>query len=449
MGRHFDKNEPTDTLVIVGSRYASWLSILEEEGWQCFCCLDLRDAQNVFSDIGPCIGILDLTKDDFSLNAIANLAYANKQVRWIAVVASEQMENDAVCQLISNFCVDYFTAPVPDEQLRKTIGHQRGMLKLEQHIWPELVEHPDFGLIGESPAMIYLRDQIARAAPTELPILIKGESGTGKELIARAIHSSSNQVNGQMVTLNCSVINDDNEQYKTVFDEEEFQSGRLAVANNGTLFLNEVGELPLAYQSKLMDYFLRNNPEYRQRYDLPKSNIRIIAGTHIDLEQAVSEGKFREDLFYRLNVLPVQVASLSERGKDIVLLAEYFLFKFASEYNTQARAFTDEAKEMLMCYSWPGNVRELINQIKRAVLLADSLMIEPKHLDLPHQADMKQSLRRVREESEREALMGVLDSCGGQVTAAAKELGVSRATMYRLLNKHDLISSNRKYNKQF
>lgn len=148
-------------------------------------------------------------------------------------------------------------------------------------------------------------------------------------------------------------------------------------------------------------------------------------------------------------MLPVQVASLAERGGDIILLAEHFLLKFAGEYNTQARAFTDEAKEVLLAYNWPGNVRELINQVKRAVLLADSLMIEPQHLDLPNQADMKQSLRRVREESEREALMGVLDSCGGQVTAAAKELGVSRATMYRLLNKHDLIGSNRKYNKQF
>lgn len=449
MGRHFDKEKPTDTLVIVGGQHASWLSILQEEGWQCFICADLRDAQSVFSDIGPCIGILDLTKNDFSLNGIANLANTNKQVRWIAVVNSKQTDSDAVCQLISNFCVDYFTAPVPDEQLIKTIGHQRGMLQLEQRIWPELAEHPDFGLIGDSPVMANLREQITRVAPTELPILIKGESGTGKELIAKAIHSSSHQVDGQMVTLNCSIINDDSKQYKDIFDEEEFSSGRIAVANNGTLFLNEVGELPPAYQSKLMDYFLRNNPEYRHKHDLPKSNIRIVAGTHIDLEKAVAEGKFREDLFYRLNVLPVQVASLAERGGDIILLAEHFLLKFAGEYNTQARAFTDEAKEVLLAYNWPGNVRELINQVKRAVLLADSLMIEPQHLDLPNQADMKQSLRRVREESEREALMGVLDSCGGQVTAAAKELGVSRATMYRLLNKHDLIGSNRKYNKQF
>lgn len=296
MGRHFDKEKPTDTLVIVGGQHASWLSILQEEGWQCFICADLRDAQSVFSDIGPCIGILDLTKNDFSLNGIANLANTNKQVRWIAVVNSKQTDSDAVCQLISNFCVDYFTVPVPDEQLIKTIGHQRGMLQLEQRIWPELAEHPDFGLIGDSPVMANLREQITRVAPTELPILIKGESGTGKELIAKAIHSSSHQVDGQMVTLNCSIINDDSKQYKDIFDEEEFSSGRIAVANNGTLFLNEVGELPPAYQSKLMDYFLRNNPEYRHKHDLPKSNIRIVAGTHIDLEKAVAEGKFRGSL---------------------------------------------------------------------------------------------------------------------------------------------------------
>jgi len=447
MGRHFDKKMPVDTLVLVGTHNTEWIKLVEEAGWQCFCCTELNEAQDVFTDIGPCVGVLDLTNEQFNINDVATLAHKNKQVRWIAVVSSELMDSDVICQLISNFCVDYFTVPVPNLQLINTIGHQKGMLQLEQRIWPELIEYPDFGLIGDSPQMGKLRAEITRIAQANFPVLIKGESGTGKELIAKAIYLNNEEKQGPMMSLNCSLINDENEQYRTIFDEEEFYTGRLSKVNNGTLFLNEVGELPPAYQTKLMDYFLRNNPDYLQKTGRPKLNIRIIASTHIDLEKAVDEEKFREDLFYRLNILPVLVPSLRDRGQDVVQLAEYFLMKFANEYNTHVRTFSDEAKSVLTAYNWPGNVRELINQVKRAVLLADSIMVEVKHLDLPNAVDMKQSLRRVREDSEKDALMTMLESCNGKVTVAAKELGVSRATMYRLLNKHNLIASGRKYKK--
>ena len=164
-----------------------------------------------------------------------------------------------------------------------------------------------------------------------------------------------------------------------------------------------------------------------------------------DLEKAIEEGSFKEELYYRLNVLRIHVPSLKERSSDISVLAEHFLQRYAKEYNTQARTFSEEALQTMLHYQWPGNVRELVNQVKRAVLLADSMTIDLEHLDLPQRSETKRSLRVIRENSERDALLMVLESHDGQVSSAAKELGVSRATMYRLLNKHNLISEPRSY----
>ena len=444
MGTQFRMDSVPGSLVVVGGSYEPWLAVLEQVGWRCHRCYDLRAAQALFDEIGPCIGIVDLSQDDFSLNGIATLVNNNKQVRWMAFIRESQLSSDTICQFIVNFCIDFFTAPIPDAQLLSTIGHQLGMLKLERKVWPNMGKKSDLGILGEAPVVKRLRDQIRRVAPTDVSILISGESGVGKDAVAKAVHDSSGRNKGPFISLNCGSLSELKiEQELFGLHISEFEESKLYQANGGTLFLNDINDLPISQQQHLLRFLQEGNIETSQGFiDL---DVRVIVASHIDLEKAIEEGGFKEELYYRLNVLRIHVPSLKERSSDISILADHFLQRYAKEYNTQARTFSEEAMQTMLHYQWPGNVRELVNQVKRAVLLADSMTIDLEHLDLPQRSDTKRSLRVIRENSERDALLMVLESHDGQVSSAAKELGVSRATMYRLLNKHNLISEPRSY----
>lgn len=444
MGTQFRMDSVPGSLVVVGGSYEPWLAVLEQVGWRCHRCYDLRAAQTLFDEIGPCIGIVDLSQDDFSLNGIATLVNNNKQVRWMAFIRESQLSSDTICQFIVNFCIDFFTAPIPDAQLLSTIGHQLGMLKLERKVWPNMGKKSDLGILGEAPTVKRLRDQIRRVAPTDVSILISGESGVGKDAVAKAVHDSSGRNKGPFISLNCGSLSESKiEQELFGLHISEFKESKLFQANGGTLFLNDINDLPVSQQQHLLRFLQEGNIETSEGFvDL---DVRVIVASHIDLEKAIEEGGFKEELYYRLNVLRIHVPSLKERSSDISILADHFLQRYAKEYNTQARTFSEEAMQTMLHYQWPGNVRELVNQVKRAVLLADSMTIDLEHLDLPQRSDTKRSLRVIRENSERDALLMVLESHDGQVSSAAKELGVSRATMYRLLNKHNLISEPRSY----
>ncbi|MGF1764500.1 sigma-54-dependent transcriptional regulator [Aliivibrio kagoshimensis] len=447
MANQFRMDSVPGSLVVVGGSYEPWLAVLEKVGWRCHRCYDLRAAQTLFDELGPCIGIVDLSRDDFSLNGIATIVSNNKQVRWLAFIRESQLGSDTICQFIVNFCIDFFTAPIPDAQLLNTIGHQLGMLKLERKVWPNMGDNSDLGILGDAPVVKRLRDQVRRVAPTDVSILITGESGTGKELVASAVHQCSGRNKGPFISLNCAATSElkiESELFgvKNELDIEQALS-KLEEANGGTLFLNDINDLPLTQQQHLLRFLQDGSIETAQGFK--DIDVRVVVATHSDLEKAVDAGLFKEELFYRLNVLRIHMPSLKERNTDISVLAEHFLQMYAREYNTRARTFSEDAQLMMNHYNWPGNVRELINQVKRAALLADGLVIEAQHLDLPQRNDAKRSLRSIRENSERDALLLVLESHEGQVSSAAKELGVSRATMYRLLNKHNLISEPRTY----
>ncbi len=150
MGTQFRMGCVPGSLIVVGGTYEPWLSVLEQAGWKCTQCADLRKADQMFSEVGPCIGIVDLSHDEFSLNGVANLVSSHKQVRWLAFIREPQLRSDTICQFIVNFCIDFFTAPIPDTQLLSTIGHQLGMLQLEKKVWPDYGNHTDMGLLGES-----------------------------------------------------------------------------------------------------------------------------------------------------------------------------------------------------------------------------------------------------------------------------------------------------------
>ena len=440
MGTQFKMDSLPGSLIVVGGAYEPWLSVLEQVGWQCTQCADLRKADALIADIGPCIGIVDLSHDEFSLNGIANLVSNNKQVRWLAFIRESQLSSDTICQFIVNFCIDFFTAPIPDAQLLSTIGHQLGMLKLEQKVWPNYGINNNMGLLGDSVAVKRLRDQVKRIGPTDVSILIYGESGAGKETIARSIHQNSSRAQKPFLTVNCRALSELRIEAEVfgISTQQATAPCMLEEADGGTILLNDVIAMPRNQQLNLLRFLQEGKIE---TVNGPKSvDVRILAANSSDIEKALIEGDFNEELYHYINVLRIHVPSLKERMSDIAVLANHFLREYSKEFNAQAKSFSEDAVRSMNRYHWPGNVRELMNQIKRVVLMSDAVIIEEHHLDLPKQNDERRSLKSIRERSERDALLIVLESYGGQVSLAAKELGVSRATMYRLLNKHSLIS---------
>jgi DNA-binding NtrC family response regulator len=441
MGTQFRTDSVPGSLVVVGGAREPWLPVLEQVGWQCHNCADLRKADTLFAQLGPSIGIVDLSRDEFSLHGLANLVSSHKQVRWIAFIRENQLKSDTICQFIVNFCIDFFTAPIPDAQLHSTIGHQLGMLKLEKKVWPELGSSNDLGIIGQSIQVKRLRDQIKRIGATDVSILVFGEAGSNKEQVARAVHTSSSRSKGSFVPVNCGAISEARMDKELFGNCELGENCILEQANGGTLLLTEIMGMAYSQQVKLLRFMQEGSIETPS--GVKELDVRILATTSADIERSLTDGDFNEELYHHLNVLRVNVPNLRDRSGDIEILAKHFLEQYSREYNSQVRSFSDDALEALSQYHWPGNVRELDNHIKRLVLMADSVVLSEQDLDLPKRSDGKLSLKTIRERSERDALQMVLELHGGHVSPAAKELGISRATMYRLLNKHNLISEGR------
>ncbi|ELV8553282.1 cyclic-di-GMP-binding transcriptional regulator VpsR [Vibrio fluvialis] len=440
MGTQFRMDSVPGSLIVVGGTYEPWLSVLEQVGWRCTQCADLRKADLLFTETGPCIGIVDLSHDEFSLNGIANLVSSHKQVRWLAFIRESQLSSDTICQFIVNFCIDFFTAPIPDTQLLSTIGHQLGMLKLEKKVWPHYGSNGDMGLIGDSIPMKRLRDQIKRIGPTDVSILIYGENGSGKETVAKAIHKTSSRSQKPFVSVNCRAMSEKRIECELfgIGCDDDSVAPLLLQADGGTLLLNDILTLPKSQQLNLLRFLQEGTVDTSN--GSKAVDVRVLAANSSDIEKALIDGDFNEELYHYINVLRINVPSLKERAADVAVLAKHFLREYSKEYNAQARSFSEDAMRALTRYHWPGNVRELMNQLKRVVLMSDTIMLEEAYLDLPKRGDGKRSLKSIRERSERDALLLVLESHSGQVSTAAKELGVSRATMYRLLNKHNLIT---------
>ncbi|WP_105902178.1 sigma-54 dependent transcriptional regulator [Vibrio gangliei] len=442
MTHHFKMDSIPGSLLVIGGRHESWYDMISLTGWKIERCADLRLSQTMIDRIGPCIGLVDLTNDDFSLSAIAYLASNNKHVRWMAYIKDNQLNQDAICQFIVNFCIDFFTAPMPEKLLLSSIGHQLGMLKLEKRVWPDSVTDNQQRLIGESLSVKRLREQIKRIASTDASVIISGERGVGKSLVAKSIHDLSSRSKGPFVVVCASALSEKRFE-KEVFGIEreshqaEFHT-KLEAAHEGTLLIKDITALPKSQQQHLLDFI--THPIVSTPNGEKEINTRLIVTAYNDLEQSVRDGEFLSELLYLLKILKVNVSPLKERCSDISSLANHYVLHFSREYSTQARSISHQALKMLAQYQWPGNVRELVNQIKRAVLMCDGQVVELEHFDLPIQNQHSRSLKVIRENSERDALIQALDANDGQVILAAKELRISRATMYRLLSKHQLIT---------
>ena len=379
--------------------------------------------------------------------AFSMLRAQHPLVQWLALLPSAGIHDDALAAHVAQHFLDYLTAPVDTGRLYLAAGHAEGMSRLVERAIGKLASCVrDQQMVGTSSAMVQLFRLIRKVAASDAPVFISGETGTGKELAALAIHERSLRSAGPFVAVDCAAIP------PTLIHSELFgyekgaftgasqrKIGRIESAEGGTLFLDEIADLPLELQGNLLR-FLQQSTIHRVGGTQPICvNARVIAATHMNLEEAAKQGRFREDLYFRLNVLRIQVPALRERDGDIEILARHFLTHFAKESGKPVRGYTKNALEQMRRYRWPGNIRELINRVRRAIVMADGQWISDQDLDLsettiaPSQALQLGSARDV---AEREAVQRAIRLSSDNYSAAARLLGVSRPTLYRLLGKH-------------
>jgi transcriptional regulator with GAF, ATPase, and Fis domain len=319
-------------------------------------------------------------------------------------------------------------------------------LKLDNRMLHEKLEQRRFGeIIGACPAMQEVYKRVERIAQADIGVLITGETGTGKELIAREIHNRSPRAKGAFVSINCGAIPEnllESELFghvKGAFTGAvQHKQGKFHVAHGGTLFLDEIGEMPLPLQVKILRA-LQEKVVVRVGDTRPESvDIRVVAATNRDLESEIKNGRFRDDLYYRLNVVKVHLPPLCERGDDIVILARYLLARYAPEYGGRVKGFTESAVVALRKYRWPGNIRELENRLKRAIVLADKALLAPEDLDLTAEALAPiLPLADAKEKFQRDYINEVLALNSGNRTKTARDLGVDPRTIFRHLEKED------------
>jgi two-component system, NtrC family, response regulator len=299
-------------------------------------------------------------------------------------------------------------------------------------------------MLGTSPQMQQVFNSIRKVATSDAPVLILGESGTGKEMVAQAIHRRSARKDGPFVAINCSAIPE------TLLESELFghekgsftgahvqRKGRVETASGGTLFLDEIGELPALLQVKLLRFLQEQCIERVGGRQPIQVDTRVVAATNVDLKKAIAEGRFREDLFYRLAVVVVNLPPLRERETDVRLLAQEFLRRASTKIGKNGLTFDHEAFRALNDHAWPGNVRELDNRVKRAVIMADGKRLTRADLELEGISERSHAtnLKEAREAVEREMIQKALRKHGGKIAPAAGDLGISRPTLYELMDK--------------
>ncbi|MGH8354748.1 MAG: sigma 54-interacting transcriptional regulator [Pseudomonas sp.] len=380
---------------------------------------------------------------------VETLLSADEHLSWVALTTPANLEDMEFRRLIYEHFYDYFSLPLDDNyaHLKNALGHLYGMSMLRDLEHEMLLPVEECQMVGGTKQFLAIFDQIRRVAAVEAPVLIRGETGVGKEMIARAIHQRSKQRSGPFVAVNCGAL-PESLIHAELFGYEKGaftgaykrKIGRIESAQSGTIFLDEIGDLPPQLQVYLLRFLEQKTIERVGGNQSLPINARVIAATHVNLEQAVIDGRFREDLYYRLNVLSINVPRLSERSSDIELLARYFLHKFAKEQASSVRGFTRQAIAAMQRYDWPGNVRELINRIRRALVMSENRMITPRDLGLEESETLieVEPLELVRAHAEEMAVRSCLSHAMNNVSHAAKLLGVSRVTLYRMMDKYGI-----------
>ncbi|HYD25539.1 MAG TPA: PEP-CTERM-box response regulator transcription factor [Croceibacterium sp.] len=369
------------------------------------------------------------------------------------IVASGHGARESALTAIERGAYDFYQKPVDIEQLGLIVRRAFNLHRIEAEN-RALAERAGEGntvlggLITTAPEMVRVARTIERVANTGVSVMLLGASGTGKELLARGLHEASTRKGGAFVAINCAAI-PENLLESELFGHEKgaftgavkTTEGKIELADGGTLFLDEVGDIPLPLQVKLLRFLQERQIERiggRKAIDV---DTRIVCATHQDLEAMIRDGRFREDLFYRLAEVVVKIPSLAERPGDAALLAKAFLKRFAREMNPHVTGFAPDALAAIDAWGWPGNVRELENRVKRAAIMADGKLVTAADLDLQEGAEDDPdvlNLKSARERADRKVIRHALARSEGNISSTARLLGISRPTLYDLLKHYDL-----------
>ncbi|NOZ68784.1 MAG: PEP-CTERM-box response regulator transcription factor [Deferribacteres bacterium] len=425
--------------------------------------LNRPDAMRLFTEKQPRVVILDLglppdengTAEGFScLNEMLKKAPGTK-----VIVVTGNQERENALKAVQLGAYDYYLKPADMNELRVIIKRAFHFSEIEaenRRLHMVLDREAGFGgMIGQCPAMQKIFATIEKVASTDVAVLIRGESGTGKELVARAIHERSLRSKGPFIPINCGAI-PENLLESELFGYEKGaftgayarQTGKFEYADKGTLFLDEIGEMPARLQVKILRFLQEKKIQRVGGSKDIEIDTRIIAATNADLEQAMKNGGFREDLFFRISVISIDIPPLRERGNDIILLTNIFLERYNAMFRKRISGLSRSALNAIKRHPWPGNVRELENKLQKAVITADADIIEPCHLGLEEQPETDAfwekpgkryegiMLREARKRLERDLVESALERHRGNVKRASEELGISRPTLYDLIEKY-------------
>ena len=431
-----------------------------------FRVLDARSTEETIEILNrelPNLVTLDITLSPFGdldgIRVLEKIVEIDPRIKVIMITGHE--EKEIALKAIQLGAYDYYQKPINIDELSTIIKRALYIQKLElenEALSQKLQQEKQFkDIIGDSPPMLKVFDIMKKVLSTDVPVLISGESGTGKELVARAIHFQSPRRNKPFIPINCGAIPEnllESELFgheKGAFTGAYYQKkGKFELANDGTAFLDEIGELSPKLQVKILRFLQEKEIERVGGKDSILVDVRILAATNKNLKKEIENQNFREDLYYRLGVITIDMPSLHERGDDILLLANCFLNKYSKEYDKKMSNFDALALKKMQNYCWPGNVRELENRIKRAVIMSQKTLITSEDLgfteDIPTK---KESLIEVVDNIQKKYINLALNRTKGNVSKAARELGISRVTLYDLLNRFNIeVSEYRKYNYQ-
>jgi two-component system, NtrC family, response regulator HydG len=392
------------------------------------------------------------------LEALSAIKGYNPAIPIVIMTAYSSVET--AVEAMKKGAYDYLTKPLDFDELRLTL--QRAMdhrhLREENRVLRETLGlHFDpRNIVGASPVMVKLLETVAQVAPSEATVLVTGESGTGKELIAGAIHFNSPRKDGPLVKMNCAAVTE------SLLESELFghekgaftgayrrKEGRLRQADGGSLFLDEVSEMSLSMQAKLLRVLQEREINRVGGEEPVRVDVRVIAATNKELSEEIESGKFREDLFYRLNVVDLKVPPLRDRREDIPLLAQHFLTLFSEKNHKRIKGITPQAMDRLLKYGWPGNVRELMNYVERGVVLSRSDYLDVTDLPLTEEfgnsvSESDAATERIPsnlplEEVERATILKTLEAAGGNKSETARRLGITRRTLHKKLKKYGVM----------
>jgi two-component system NtrC family response regulator len=421
--------------------------------YEVYLAEDRKRAVDVFTSTRPAVTLLDLglpprpNDPDEGLTALSDMLAVDNTAKIIVI--SGQSEKRNAIEAVGAGAYDFLCKPVEMDELKlllrrclNVLDLEREYLQLQQSRQPEIFEQ----MLGTSPQTQSVFAFIRKVAATDVPALLLGESGTGKEMAAAAIHRCSRRKDGPFVAINCNAI-PENLLESELFGHEKGaftgahvqRKGLLETASGGTLFLDEIGELPAPIQVKLLRFLQEQRFQRVGGRQEIQVDTRLVAATNADLKQMIENGKFREDLYFRLAVVTIRLLPLRERGEDVLLLAREFLHRYAAQEGRKNLVFAPDALRAIERHSWPGNVRELQNRVRRAVIMASGTRIGAKDLELDSVRSTTvaggTTLRQAREQIEKEMIQQALKRHAGKITSAAAELGISRPTLYELMDK--------------